>query len=85
MVPEPFDLMLPGWNWKCIRQRTFSDSLTSPKVTAVNCRVLGPGHQVELEVPRAGNPTEARRVAMEIITSFSATYEDADVRVVHYD
>jgi hypothetical protein len=48
-----------------------------------NCRVLGPGHQVELEVPLAGDPTEARRVAMEIITSFSATHEDADVRVVH--
>jgi hypothetical protein len=56
--------------------------LTSPKVTAV---IAASGHQVELEVPFAGDPTKARRVAMEIITSFSATYEDADIRVIHYD
>ena len=48
------------------------------------CR-LGPGgHQVELAVPHARDPEEARRVAMEIITTFSAEHEQANVRVVDY-
>jgi hypothetical protein len=49
-----------------------------------DCRVLGPGHQVGLEVPHARDPEEARRIAMEMIATFSAENEQADVRVVDY-
>ena len=49
-----------------------------------DCRVLFSGHHVELAVPHARDPEEARRVAMEIITTFSAEHEQANVRVVDY-
>jgi hypothetical protein len=35
-------------------------------------------------VPHARDPEEARRIAMEMIATFSAENEQADVRVVDY-
>jgi hypothetical protein len=49
------------------------------------CRRYAAGHQVELAVPQARDPEEARRVAMEVVAAFSAEREQADVRVVDYD
>jgi hypothetical protein len=40
---------------------------------------------LQLSVPHARDPTEARRMAMDLITSFSEAHKGADVRIVRYD
>jgi hypothetical protein len=50
-----------------------------------HCRSVGGGHQLQLSVPHARDPTEARRMAMDLITSFSEAHRAADVRIVRYD
>ena len=65
-----------------IEARRFIDFATSQ---GCECHSLGPGHQLRLSVPQARDPHEARRLAMDLITSFSAGHEEADVRIVRYD
>jgi hypothetical protein len=43
------------------------------------------GHLLTLDVPHARDPTEARRIALELITNFSAENTRAEVRVLRYD
>jgi hypothetical protein len=50
-----------------------------------DCRIPFSGHRVELAVPQARDPEEARRVAMEIVAAFSTENKQADVRVIAYD
>ena len=40
---------------------------------------------LKFDVPLARDPEEARRIALEVITSFSAENTRADVRVTRYD
>ena len=62
--------------------RRFIDFATSQ---GCHCRSVGGGHQLQLSVPHARDPTEARRMAMDLITSFSEAHKGADVRIVRYD
>ena len=43
------------------------------------------GHRLTFDVPLARDPTEARRIALDVIASFSAENTRADVRVTRYD
>ena len=51
------------------------------------CRVVFSGrpHRLSFDIPLARDPTEARRIALDLITSFSAENTGADVRVNRYD
>ena len=49
------------------------------------CRVLFRDNQLTLDVPLARDPTEARRIALDVIARFSADNTRADVRVTRYD
>lgn len=51
------------------------------------CRVIFSGrpHRLTFDVPLARDPTEARRIALDLITRFSAENTRSDVRVIRYD
>jgi hypothetical protein len=49
------------------------------------CRVLFRDNQLTFDVPLARDPTEARRIALDVIARFSADNTRADVRVTRYD
>jgi hypothetical protein len=49
------------------------------------CRVLFRDNQLRFDVPLARDPTEARRIALDVIARFSAENTRADVRVTRYD
>jgi hypothetical protein len=49
------------------------------------CRRWFSGHRLTFDVPLARDPTEARRIALDVIASFSAKNAGADVRVTRYD
>jgi hypothetical protein len=51
------------------------------------CRELFSGRPRKLafDVPHARDPSEARRLALDVIGRFSAENERADVRVTQYD
>ena len=57
------------------------------RANGCQCRVLFSGrpHRLTFDVPLARDPTEARRIALDVITSFSAENTRADVRVTRYD
>jgi hypothetical protein len=42
-------------------------------------------NQLRFDVPLARDPTEARRIALDVIARFSADDTRADVRVTRYD
>jgi hypothetical protein len=62
--------------------RRFIDFATSH---GCHCRSVGGEHRLQLSVPQARDPTEARRMALDLITSFSEVQKGADVRIVGYD
>jgi hypothetical protein len=62
--------------------RRFIDFATSH---GCHCRSVGGEHRLQLSVPHARDPTEARRMAMDLITSFSEAHQAADLRIVRYD
>ena len=62
--------------------RRFIDFATSH---GCHCRSVGGEHRLQLSVPQARDPTEARRMALDLITSFSEAHKEADVRIVSYD
>jgi hypothetical protein len=62
--------------------RRFIDFATSH---SCHCRSVGGEHRLQLSVPQARDPTEARRMALDLITSFSEAHKGADVRIVGYD
>jgi hypothetical protein len=43
------------------------------------------GHRVTFDAPLARDPTEARRIALDVIATFCADNTHADVRVTQYD
>jgi hypothetical protein len=45
------------------------------------CRRWAAGHRLTFDVPLARDPTEARRIALDVIARFSAENTRADVRV----
>ena len=49
------------------------------------CRGHWATHRLTFDIPHARDPTEARRIALDLITSFSADHPDADVRVLSFD
>ena len=55
------------------------------RANGCQCRVTYAGHQLTFDVPFARDPTEARRIALDLIASFSAENTRADVRVTRYD
>ena len=62
--------------------RRFIDFATSH---GCHCRSVGGEHRLQLSVPQARDPTEARRMALDLITSVSEAHTGADVRIVGYD
>jgi hypothetical protein len=55
------------------------------RANGCQCRVLFRDNQLTFDVPLARDPTEARRVALDVIARFSAGNTRADVRVTRYD
>jgi hypothetical protein len=55
------------------------------RANGCQCRRGYAGHRVTFDVPLARDPTEARRIALDVIASFSADNTGADVRVTQYD
>jgi len=57
------------------------------RANGCQCRELFSGRprRLTFDVPLARDPTEARRIALDVITSFSAENTRADVRVTRYD
>jgi hypothetical protein len=55
------------------------------RANGCQCRRWIAGLRVTFDVPLARDPTEARRIALEMIASFSAANTGADVRVIRYD
>jgi hypothetical protein len=57
------------------------------RANGCRCRELFSGRprRLTFDVPLARDPTEARRIALDLITSFSAENPRADVRVTRYD
>jgi hypothetical protein len=55
------------------------------RANGCQCRRWAAGHRLTFDVPLARDPTEARRIALDVIASFSADNTDADVRVTRYD
>jgi hypothetical protein len=57
------------------------------RANGCQCRVLFSGRPRKLtfDVPLARDPTEARRLALDVIASFSADNTRADVRVTQWD
>ena len=55
------------------------------RANGCQCRVLFRDNQLAFDVPLARDPTEARRIALDVIASFSAENTGADVRVTRYD
>jgi hypothetical protein len=51
----------------------------------MSSRVLFRDNQLRFNVPLARDPTEARRIALDVIARFSADNTPADVRVTRYD
>jgi len=49
------------------------------------CRRWFSGHGLTFDVPFARDPTEARRIALDVIAKFSAENTGANVRVTRYD
>ena len=49
------------------------------------CRVHYRDNVLTFDVPLARDPTEARRLALDVIARFSADNTGADVRVTRYD
>jgi hypothetical protein len=51
------------------------------------CRVIFSGRPRKLtfDVPHARDPSEARRIALDLIASFTAANAPADVRVTRWD
>jgi hypothetical protein len=62
--------------------RRFIDFATSH---GCHCRSVGGEHRLQLSVPQARDPTEARRMALDLITRFSEAHQGADVHIVGYD
>jgi hypothetical protein len=54
------------------------------RANGCQCRVHH-GYEVTFDVPLARDPTEARRIALDVIASFSADNTSAAVRVTRYD
>jgi hypothetical protein len=55
------------------------------RANGCQCRRHFAGHGLMFDVPFARDPTEARRIALDVITRFSAENTGADVRVTRYD
>jgi hypothetical protein len=55
------------------------------RANGCQCRRWAAGHVVTFDVPLARDPTEARRIALDVIASFSADNAGANVRVTRYD
>ena len=55
------------------------------RANGCQCRVLFRDNQLMFNVPLARDPTEARRIALDMIARFSAENTRADVRVTRYD
>ena len=55
------------------------------RANGCECRVLFRDNQLRFDVPLARDPTEARRIALDVIARFSAENTRADVRVTRYD
>ena len=55
------------------------------RANGCQCRVLFRDNQLMFNVPLARDPTEARRIALDVIGRFSADNTRADVRVTRYD
>ena len=55
------------------------------RANGCQCRVLFRDNQLMFNVPLARDPTEARRIALDVIARFSAENTGADVRVTRYD
>ena len=55
------------------------------RANGCQCRVLFRDNQLAFDVPLARDPTEARGIALDVITRFSAENTRADVRVTRYD
>ena len=57
------------------------------RANGCQCRELFSGRprRLTFDVPLARDPTEARRIALGVIASFSAENTRADVRVTRYD
>src|SRR3954453_11761044 len=55
------------------------------RANGCQCRATYAGHGLTFDVPFARDPTEARRIALGVIASFSAENTRADVRVTRYD
>jgi len=55
------------------------------RANGYQCRVLFRDNQLTFDVPLARDPTEARRIALDVIARFSADNTRADVRVTRYD
>jgi hypothetical protein len=51
----------------------------------VNAASFFRDNQLTFDVPLARDPTEARRIALDVIARFSADNTRADVRVTRYD
>jgi hypothetical protein len=55
------------------------------RANGCQCRRHFAGHGLTFDVPFARDPTEARRIALDVIARFSAENTGADVRVTRYD
>jgi hypothetical protein len=55
------------------------------RANGCQCRVLFRDNHLAFDVPLARDPTEARRIALDVIASFSADNAGADGRVTRYD
>jgi len=55
------------------------------RANGCQCRVLFRDNQLTFDVPLARDPTEARRIALDVIARFSAENARADVRVTRFD
>src|SRR5829696_976085 len=51
------------------------------RANGCHCRRWAAGHRLTFDVPLARDPTEARRIALDVIARFSADNTGADVRV----
>jgi hypothetical protein len=84
MAEGPLARKIHSWNSKYDRRPKLVASSTSRQTKAASVVASAPP-PVELSVPQAHDPHEARRLAMDLITSFSADHEEAEVRIVRYD
>src|SRR6266480_4123917 len=55
------------------------------RANGCQCRVTFRDNALTFDVPLARDPTEARRIALDVIARFSADNRRADVRVTRYD